>query len=73
MDAIKMPEAIDQRRRSFVGAAAATTAAAQLGIIGTAAAQPAQVAAKQRPAIKPGTHTSFGPLKQIDAGVLNVS
>jgi pimeloyl-ACP methyl ester carboxylesterase len=24
------------------------------------------------PAIKPGTHTSFGPLKQIDAGVLNV-
>ena len=24
------------------------------------------------PAIKPGTNTSFGPLKQIDAGVLNV-
>jgi pimeloyl-ACP methyl ester carboxylesterase len=24
------------------------------------------------PAIKPGTHTAFGPLKQIDAGVLNV-
>jgi pimeloyl-ACP methyl ester carboxylesterase len=24
------------------------------------------------PAIKPGTHTSFGPLKQIDAGALNV-
>ena len=23
-------------------------------------------------AIKPGTNTSFGPLKQIDAGVLNV-
>jgi pimeloyl-ACP methyl ester carboxylesterase len=24
------------------------------------------------PAIKPGTNTSFGPLKQIDAGVLNI-
>ena len=24
------------------------------------------------PAIKPGTNTSFGPLKQIDAGLLNV-
>jgi hypothetical protein len=24
------------------------------------------------PAAKPGTHTSVGPLKQIDAGVLNV-
>ena len=24
------------------------------------------------PAVKPGTNTSFGPLKQIDAGVLNV-
>ena len=26
----------------------------------------------QLPPIKPGTNTSFGPLKQIDAGVLNV-
>ena len=24
------------------------------------------------PAIKPGTHTSFGSLKQIDAGLLNI-
>ena len=24
------------------------------------------------PTVKPGTHTSFGPLKQIDAGLLNV-
>ena len=28
--------------------------------------------AKRLPAIKPGTNTSFAPLKQIDAGVLNV-
>jgi pimeloyl-ACP methyl ester carboxylesterase len=44
-------------------------AAAQLGTIGPAAAQ--QVGAKM-PTIKPGTNTSFGPLKQVDAGVLNV-
>ena len=24
------------------------------------------------PSIKPGTNTSFGPLKQIDAGLLNI-
>ena len=44
-------------------------AAAQLGMIGSsgAQAQPTQL-----PAIKPGTNTSFGPLKQIDAGLLNV-
>jgi pimeloyl-ACP methyl ester carboxylesterase len=24
------------------------------------------------PAVKPGTHTSFGPIKQMDAGVLNI-
>ena len=41
-------------------------AAAQLGMIDSAAAE-AKV-----PAIKPGTNTSFGAIKQIDAGVLNV-
>ncbi|MGB7577933.1 MAG: alpha/beta hydrolase [Pseudolabrys sp.] len=50
-----------------------TAAAVQLGIIGSAAAQPGKTAAKRLPAIKPGEHTSFAPLKQIDAGVLNVS
>jgi pimeloyl-ACP methyl ester carboxylesterase len=32
----------------------------------------AQTQPTQLPAIKPGTHTSFGPLKQIDASLLNV-
>ena len=72
MGITKIAEAIDRRRRYFVGAAAATAAAAQLGIIGSAAAQPAKTSAKRLPAVKPGTHTSFGPLKQIDAGILNV-
>ncbi|MGA8967065.1 MAG: alpha/beta hydrolase [Pseudolabrys sp.] len=68
-----MVEEINRRRRTFVGAAAVTAAAVQLGIIGSAAAQPGKTAAKRLPAIKPGEHTSFAPLKQIDAGVLSVS
>jgi pimeloyl-ACP methyl ester carboxylesterase len=72
MGSTKIAEEINQRRRYFVGAAAVTAAAAQLGLIGSAAAQPAKTSAKRLPAIKPGAHTSFGPLKQIDAGVLNV-
>jgi len=65
-----MPESIDRRRRNIIGAAAVTAAAAQLGLIGSADAQPSKA---KLPAVKPGAHTSFAPLKQIDAGVLNVS
>jgi pimeloyl-ACP methyl ester carboxylesterase len=65
----KIVDEINQGRRRFFGTAATAVAAAQLGIIGHAAAQ--RVGAKV-PAIKPGTNTSFGPLKQINAGVLNV-
>jgi pimeloyl-ACP methyl ester carboxylesterase len=63
-----MSEHIDHDRRRFFGTAAMTIAAAQFGVIGSARAQSAKDAA----AIKPGTNTSFGPLKQIDAGLLNV-
>jgi pimeloyl-ACP methyl ester carboxylesterase len=69
MDTIKTAEDINRHRRHFLGAATVTVAAAQLGIIGSAAAQ--RVEAKM-PAIKPGTNRSFGPLKQVNAGVLNV-
>jgi len=72
MDKIEMPEDIDHHRRRFFGAAAMTFAAAQFGMIGSANAQAIEASAKELPAIKPGTHTSFGPLKQIDAGLLNV-
>jgi hypothetical protein len=71
--ALLMPEAIDHQRRRFFGAAAMTIAAAQLGMIGSANAQAGQARRTQLPVIKPGTNTSLGPLKQIDAGVLNVS
>jgi hypothetical protein len=69
MDKINMHEAINHDRRRFFGAAALTFAAAELGGTGTAHAEtsPAPLSA-----IKPGANTSFAPLKQIDAGVLNV-
>ncbi len=72
MDTIKIPEQIDQPRRRFFGTAALMFAAAQLALSGSADAQPSKTRGVIVPAIKPGTNTSFGPLKQIDAGVLNV-
>ncbi|MEK1886344.1 MAG: alpha/beta hydrolase [Phyllobacterium sp.] len=64
-----MSEEINHRRRNFLGIAAVTMAAAELSVMGRARAQTQEAPAL--PAIKPGTHTSFGPLAQIDAGVLN--
>jgi pimeloyl-ACP methyl ester carboxylesterase len=69
MDKIKTSKDIDYRRRHFVGTAALTVAAAQLGMIGVVDAQSGKA---KSPSVKPGSHTSFGPLKQIDAGLLNV-
>jgi pimeloyl-ACP methyl ester carboxylesterase len=66
-----MSDSISHSRRNFLGAAAAATFAASFG-----AASPADAAAhkgaKAGAAIKRGGHTSLGPLKQIDAGLLNV-
>ena len=61
----KISEHIDHHRRRFFGSAALTFAATQLGLLGPALAA-------TLPAVKPGANTSFGPLKQIDAGTLNV-
>jgi pimeloyl-ACP methyl ester carboxylesterase len=69
MDALNTSEEIDHHRRKFFGAAAMTIAAAQLGVIGSAAAEAGRA---KLPAAKAGAHTSLGPLKQIDAGTLNV-
>jgi pimeloyl-ACP methyl ester carboxylesterase len=69
MDTTRMFEDVDHYRRRLFGTAAMTIAAAQLGIIGTAAAEPGKT---KLPAVKAGAHTSFGPLKQVDAGSLNV-
>jgi pimeloyl-ACP methyl ester carboxylesterase len=67
-----MSEEINRARRSFFGAAAMTIATAQLLLGGSADAQPGKSKAANLPKTRPGTHTSFGALKQIDAGVLNV-
>jgi len=55
-----------------LGAAAWTIAAARFGMLGTANAQPGKARQAVLPKIRPGTHTSFAALKQIDAGVLNI-
>ena len=65
-------EGINRHRRRFLGAASATVAAAKLGMIGSAAAQSGPKRAVALPALKPGTNTSFGELRRINAGVLNV-
>ena len=65
-------EQVNHSRRLFFGAAAATVAAAQLRMIGSARAQSNVIKAAAVPAIEPGTNTSFGALKQIDAGTLNI-
>src|SRR3954463_14418042 len=69
MDHTMISEGIDHQRRRLLAAAALTAAAAQLGLTDSADAQSRK---GQLPAIKPGTNTSFAPLKQVDAGVLNV-
>jgi pimeloyl-ACP methyl ester carboxylesterase len=59
---------INHDRRRVLSAAVLTIAAAQLTKMGAAHAQ----TGKATP-VKPGTHTSFPPLKQIAAGVLNIA
>jgi pimeloyl-ACP methyl ester carboxylesterase len=69
MTNIKVPGEIDQARRRLLGAAAATAtaAAAGLGLVGSARAQSM---AQHTPAV---LHTSFGAVKQIRAGTLNIA
>ena len=64
-----MSEELKHDRRRFFATAAMTFAAARLG---TARARTIEKKPADLPTIKPGTNSSFGPLKQIDAGVLNV-
>ena len=66
-----MSEEIRQDRRHFLGTAAMSIAAAEFAVVGSANAQSATTA-REVSVTKPGSQTSFGPLKQIDAGVLNI-
>ena len=70
MDTPKTPENIDRRRRTFVSGAVAIAAATSFGIVPSAEARTGKATL---PLIKPGTNASLGPLKHINAGVLNVA
>jgi pimeloyl-ACP methyl ester carboxylesterase len=67
-----MTENIDRHRRRFIGGAATAIAAARLGVGGAAAAQPGDKESSGQPVIEMETNASFGTLKQLDAGALNV-
>jgi len=67
-----MCEETNYNRRRFLGVAAMGIAAAEFVTVGSADAQSGMKKPADLPTIKPGTNTSFGPLKQIDAGLLNI-
>jgi pimeloyl-ACP methyl ester carboxylesterase len=67
-----MSEEINHDRRRFLRNSAMTIAAAELVMISSAYAQSSKITPTNVPPITPGTNTSFGSLKQIDAGLLNV-
>ncbi|HEV2660460.1 MAG TPA: alpha/beta hydrolase [Ktedonobacteraceae bacterium] len=59
-------------RRSFLGTAAITLATTQFGLSACENAQASMIKPAHLTTVKPGTNTSFGPLKQINAGLLNI-
>jgi pimeloyl-ACP methyl ester carboxylesterase len=67
-----MSDQINYPRRRFFGTAIFGIAAAQMAFNGSAFAETGAAKPAALPAVKPGAHTSFGPLKQINAGLLNV-
>jgi pimeloyl-ACP methyl ester carboxylesterase len=73
MAAFERRKPIDLYRRRFIRAATLTAAAAPLGIFPVRSVQAAEATTPHLPTIKRGTNTSFPPLKQIDAGLLNVA
>jgi pimeloyl-ACP methyl ester carboxylesterase len=67
-----MSQELNRDRRALFGAAAMTLAGAQFVFSGLARAATGAAKAGALPDVKPGTHTSFAAIKQIDAGLLNV-
>jgi pimeloyl-ACP methyl ester carboxylesterase len=62
----------DPDRREVLAASAAVTVSAAVTQLGLTRSAAAQGQSAGLPAVKPGTNTSFAPLKQVEAGVLNV-
>ena len=71
MPMTELREAINHQRRRFLGLAAMTIGAAQLSMNGVANAQTGKKTAAHLPAIKPGTHTSFPVMKQVEPAYSN--
>ena len=69
MDTIRKSQEVDQHRRRFLGAAAATIVSANFSMIGSADAQSGQITATVS---HTAPQTSFTSLKQIAAGLLDV-
>ena len=67
-----MPEDVNYRRRQFIGTAAMSIAATQVGAVSFASAKSTKDKRSGSPLATIGKHTSFGPLKQVEAGVLNI-
>jgi pimeloyl-ACP methyl ester carboxylesterase len=67
-----MPTENTLDRRNFVGKAALAVAAAQFAGFAPAKAATGNAAAAQTTALGAGTHTSFGSLKHVNAGLLSV-
>ncbi|MBB6112146.1 alpha/beta fold hydrolase [Mucilaginibacter lappiensis] len=67
-----MSNAIKYDRRRFLSTTAITIAATQLGIFGSAKAQPQQANSTGKMPFKTSANTSFDHIKQINAGVLNI-
>ena len=67
-----MSNTITHNRRDVLRTAATALGSAQFAAIKPADAQSRKGTPQAVPPIKPGTNTSFGELKQIDAGLLSV-
>ncbi|HJW37124.1 MAG TPA: alpha/beta fold hydrolase, partial [Candidatus Udaeobacter sp.] len=67
-----MSEKTKYNRRRFLGITAAGAAGASVGLISSASAQSENTNAARPTSTKSGANTSFSPLKQVDAGLLNV-
>jgi pimeloyl-ACP methyl ester carboxylesterase len=67
-----MSESINTRRRNLLGTAAMTLAAAQFSMLDSANAQATSDGTAPASNSKSSSNNSFGPLKQVNAGLLNV-
>jgi pimeloyl-ACP methyl ester carboxylesterase len=59
-------------RRGFLGTAAVTLAATQFGLLSSAIAGPVKENSTRKARVSLGTGASYGPLKQVNAGLLNI-